>query len=578
MIPCKRRWIWLLTFGIYLISFSKSQAQIQAPDLICVSGDTLFFAPTTMPCGPFNGFEIYSSTNPTGPFTLLTTLLDPNATQYIDLNPTGETRYYYMQSDLDCPGQNQLASDTLNNRPPDVVPIELVTVVDNDIAIEWLPSTSPDVVGYIIYLTTDLGVIPIDTIFGDTQYLDVTTNASDTSLIYNILALDACGGTGVFNAPHETIFLQIDNSNCSSTVGLNWNLYQNWPAGIERQELWVSIAGNPFEVVDTLPPDQTAYTYQLTQDNVLTCFEIRAYREGADFVSQSNRVCGTFDINLPAYITNITYTPDNNIEVEWVWDDAAILVEADLLLQTDADGEEVAEVLATNPLQQSNQLEVIMPPLEEQLTYLIQTLDDCDTLHRSNAVSPIFISGTANADRTNTLTWTPLDRPDVVVTSYSLWRILGSNNPRRLDTFTADSLSYLDIIDPDDPLQASTCYYVIAEGVLTLPDGNTTRVITRSNTLCLQQESVILIPNAFVPGSFNGEFKPLITFSENVDFQMIIFDRWGRKQFETQDLLRGWDGRVNGTDMPEGVYTYFIQVTQADGTEIKRGGPFILLR
>ena len=45
--------------------------------------------------------------------------------------------------------------------------------------------------------------------------------------------------------------------------------------------------------------------------------------------------------------------------------------------------------------------------------------------------------------------------------------------------------------------------------------------------------------------------------SENIQFQRLeVFDRWGRKVFQTAQESRAWDGRRNGEDLPEGVYYY----------------------
>ena len=67
-----------------------------------------------------------------------------------------------------------------------------------------------------------------------------------------------------------------------------------------------------------------------------------------------------------------------------------------------------------------------------------------------------------------------------------------------------------------------------------------------------------MIPNIFTPNGdgindgFGVEFTPL----ENVmDFQMFIYDRWGRLVFSTTDSQTFWDGNnQNGRPHAEGVY------------------------
>ena len=68
------------------------------------------------------------------------------------------------------------------------------------------------------------------------------------------------------------------------------------------------------------------------------------------------------------------------------------------------------------------------------------------------------------------------------------------------------------------------------------------------------------IPNSFTPnGDRNNDyFRPK---GEGVDwsqYHFMIFDRWGEKLFETDDVEEGWDGTYNGELAPTGVYVWKI--------------------
>ncbi len=68
------------------------------------------------------------------------------------------------------------------------------------------------------------------------------------------------------------------------------------------------------------------------------------------------------------------------------------------------------------------------------------------------------------------------------------------------------------------------------------------------------------IPNVFTPNNDgqNDEFKPMANCPiEN--YQMMIFDRWGNKLFETTEFNVGWDGTSRGNIAPTGVYVWRIQ-------------------
>lgn len=81
----------------------------------------------------------------------------------------------------------------------------------------------------------------------------------------------------------------------------------------------------------------------------------------------------------------------------------------------------------------------------------------------------------------------------------------------------------------------------------------------------------IYIPNSFTP---NGDDKNEIFRVEGeniIDFNMRIFNRWGECIYTSDNILKGWDGRVNGRDAQEEIYVYLINYSAfRDGTKVKR--------
>jgi gliding motility-associated-like protein len=59
---------------------------------------------------------------------------------------------------------------------------------------------------------------------------------------------------------------------------------------------------------------------------------------------------------------------------------------------------------------------------------------------------------------------------------------------------------------------------------------------------------------------------------------MMIFNRWGEKMYETNDLTKGWDGTYLKVNAQQGVYVYRIIVTSQDDKEFEFDGTFTLLR
>ena len=89
---------------------------------------------------------------------------------------------------------------------------------------------------------------------------------------------------------------------------------------------------------------------------------------------------------------------------------------------------------------------------------------------------------------------------------------------------------------------------------------------------------LIMVPNAFTPdGQRNSYFKPVYRGISDMDFY--IFNTWGELIFEANSLeTLGWDGTLNGTDVPNGNYVYKAIFTTRSGETVEKAGVFILIR
>lgn len=92
------------------------------------------------------------------------------------------------------------------------------------------------------------------------------------------------------------------------------------------------------------------------------------------------------------------------------------------------------------------------------------------------------------------------------------------------------------------------------------------------------EEPGITIPNVFTPNgdSVNDVFK--VSAYNIAEFRCTIFDRWGLQMFYWDDISKGWDGKVNGKEVPDGNYFYIIYAKDILDKEIKKQGTFLLVR
>lgn len=110
---------------------------------------------------------------------------------------------------------------------------------------------------------------------------------------------------------------------------------------------------------------------------------------------------------------------------------------------------------------------------------------------------------------------------------------------------TRDSIVY-----PFDELGLNTMVLKVTNEVTRCMD-TCSYSITISNTK-------VFIPNVFTPNGDgkNDEFK--VAYRSVKKFSMVILNRWGRVVYKSNDLDKGWDGRVGGKKAAPGVYFYDV--------------------
>ena len=73
------------------------------------------------------------------------------------------------------------------------------------------------------------------------------------------------------------------------------------------------------------------------------------------------------------------------------------------------------------------------------------------------------------------------------------------------------------------------------------------------------------VPNAFTPNGdgFNDAWLPLGDRVDLDHYDLRVMDRWGQELFASTDFHQAWDGTAKGSTVPNGVYVYRIDVSDA---------------
>jgi len=103
-----------------------------------------------------------------------------------------------------------------------------------------------------------------------------------------------------------------------------------------------------------------------------------------------------------------------------------------------------------------------------------------------------------------------------------------------------------------------------------------------TDSIMVNKDCYVNIPNSFTPDGdgTNDYFLPRQFLSRSANaFKMSIFNRWGQVIYESSTIGgRGWDGKFNNKEQPQGVYVYIIDVTFDNGVKEHYTGNVTLLR
>ncbi len=91
-------------------------------------------------------------------------------------------------------------------------------------------------------------------------------------------------------------------------------------------------------------------------------------------------------------------------------------------------------------------------------------------------------------------------------------------------------------------------------------------------------DPIVYVPNIFSPNGDGNNDVFYVRGQEIEKMNIIIYDRWGEKIFESKDISVGWDGTYRGEEMPDGSYSYYLQISMIDGSKLKRKGTITLTR
>ncbi|WP_254412934.1 T9SS type B sorting domain-containing protein [Dyadobacter diqingensis] len=99
-----------------------------------------------------------------------------------------------------------------------------------------------------------------------------------------------------------------------------------------------------------------------------------------------------------------------------------------------------------------------------------------------------------------------------------------------------------------------------------------------SNIINYKRDAEVFAPGAFSPNDdgYNDTFEVKAEMYKT--FKMSVINRWGEVVFHSNDILKGWDGKIKGKEAPVGAYIWHVEIVDNLDQTVKKNGSFVLLK
>ena len=474
-----------------------------------------------------------------------------------------------------------------------------VTSADSLAEVHWVHDPGDnDNFGYIVYSCNGGAATPVDTV-GEGVFSTVVLNSSAwvASEEYRVAAINCLGDDdepmpGGASDCARSMHLGVIYRPCDEEAGLAWNR-PDLLEGVTQYQVQTKTLqpGSNWEILDVIEDNGSSGALAYVHNNVPLQTTLR-YRivalGGANQQSASNEVEMTFDYQdapatpvLEAALVRTDLAPGVPVEVRVNVGEGYQGHEYELQrLNKDTDSWTGLERKGTaNP-------EVIFTDYdvdtdEFSYRYRIAVYNECEQLvSQSQEAETMLLQGFRNDElgmQRHNLSWSHydgfpfgVDRYEVLVKTTAD----PSNYGQPLETMDANRSNFNRNVSDMTGDPGLFCYQIIAVEVD--PEGDLEAA--SSNWLCLVEEPVVWLPNAFTPnGDDLNDWYPWTADTPNVgfigdapegssNFRLSIFNRWGNVVYETDSIGTPWDGKVNGKLVPNGVYMVKCQYLDGIGT------------
>jgi hypothetical protein len=544
----------------------------------------------TPPLGTSGAYSTIDLEHPLGTWTLHDSVVNAvrHWSQVISICDDSLNFRVHQSDASGCVSQSNSTGAAFQDITPPSIPVVVNVTVDtatDQTTVNWDPSPELDTHGYIIVFAMPGGNSIIDTVYGrlNTTYVWPLSDAGLGPESYTIAAIDTClkgdppsPNTSATLPAHTTIFLATAYDRCAGSIRVTRTPYVGWP--VDHYEMYGSTDGPPMVPIATLDTLTAFVDRPNVQAGHSYCYVLKAIGLQPGQVSLSNKACRmTVYPPVPQwnYVRTATLTDaDHILVVDSVDVDAYT---RRLALERSYNGgpwEEVATMPGgTGPVVSFTDADV--NTADRSYSYRVAVEDSCgERVVVSNIGTSILLTVSADLDGFNRLRWNGYEQWAGSVAGYTVFRSIADGPFEAIGNSPADIWQFADNVGGLYETPGKFCYYVVADETGN-PSGMDASSV--SNIACAVQQEEIWVPNAFIESGHNNTFIPVLAYAEVDRYEFTIFNRWGQQIWTTSDRYRAWDGRVDGSTVPQGVYAWYCSFVNGAGKTVERRGTVTFL-
>ncbi|MFM9944438.1 MAG: gliding motility-associated C-terminal domain-containing protein [Bacteroidia bacterium] len=377
------------------------------------------------------------------------------------------------------------------------------------------------------------------------------------SICVDMSTTDVCGYESGKSIKHCTMFLTV-NSNKVFTNQLTWTPYIGWPTVTTYSIYRKKQTDLNYLLIKTLPNNTYSWLDSGLCNTEYSYYILATYN---DAISKSNSAKSFPQFIYPVLysdIKNVSVINTNAVEIKWEASKNSIFGFYTLYRTNVQLG--ITELIKVKT---NTYVDKDVNSSFYNYIYRVAETDLCHNSSQSKLEGKTILLNGSTTNYKSLLNWNTYKSWTSGVKSYTLQLEKdGHFNPLYVTT-NADSLyshsQQLDII------HGPYCYRVIAIS-------NNGMDSSFSNVLCIVSPSTLFFPNAFSPNGdgFNEKIsaKSLFVYNNTPNsgrnFNLEIYDRWGGKIFQSNNIDEEWDGKYQGKPVQSGVYIYHLKAIGAD--------------